>query len=290
MELNILQLNVFLEICKENIYQKELAIKLDKSKSQISRAIAVLSSVGLIEYSKRKLELSKNPFSTELKELLFKYPNLMEILKDSGIPILQSFLTEKTVKEISQETKLKEITIYKFIEKTKNLSILIKQKNKYIFNEKLWHSLKEFIIDYNYYNNNTDNRIPKGSIIYYKNKKEIIFSTQEELSNFIKTGFSVFKDYGINILNTTNYYSLSNKKLTLIDILEHTMTIVEKTKDYRQLLYLVLFFQKYRKSIRYFNKPQLLLNIISVLDGKTIDGYPTLKEIKEKVKLYNIKI
>jgi hypothetical protein len=290
MELNVLQLNVFLEICKGSIYQKNLAIKLSKSKSQISRSIAVLGSIGLIEYSKRRLELSKNPFSTQLKELLIKYPNLVEILRDSGIPILYSVLTEKTVKEISQETKLKEITIYKFIEKTKSLSILIKQKNKYIFNEKLWLSLKEFIIDYNYYNACTDNRIPKGSIIYYKNKKEIVFSTQDELQDITKTGFSVFKDYGINILNTTKYYYFPEKKLTLIDILEHTIKIVEKTKDSRQLQYLALFYQKYKKSVRYINKPQLLLNIINVLDGQIIGGYPTLKEISEKAKLYNIKI
>ena len=50
-----------------------------------------------------------------------------------------------------------------------------------------------------------DSRVPLGSIIYFKNKDEIIFSNKANI-DFSLTAFSRYADYGIKLLLPTNFY------------------------------------------------------------------------------------
>ena len=133
----------------------------------------------------------------------------------------------------------------------------------------------------------TDPRIPASAIIYYKKKDHIVFSSKEEL-DAVKTAFSAYKDYGINLLNITNFYYLPKQALSKEDILRHSLCIAEKDMDIRYLIFIALFYAKYRKELKI--KHQILININLVLSGKEVKGYPKYPEIKDRAEVYKIEV
>ncbi|HOW29807.1 MAG TPA: hypothetical protein PK685_04025, partial [archaeon] len=131
--------------------------------------------------------------------------------------------------------------------------------------------------------------VPVGSTIYYKNEKEIVFSIKQNINDATLTSFSAFKDYNLLIYTLENFYYLPKKQLTKQDILLHTLAIVEKTKEFRDRLYLALFYYKYKDEFKDIKHP-ILDNLNKIFAGEKIDRYPPLKEIKEKAKVYGIKM
>ena len=67
------------------------------------------------------------------------------------------------------------------------------------------------------------------------------------------------------------------------------MAIVEKTKEFRDRLYLALFYYKYKDELKDINHP-ILDDLNKIFSGEKIDRYPPLKEIKEKARMYGIKM
>jgi predicted transcriptional regulator len=293
MKLTKTQLYVFLEIIKQKNKVSLICKDLNKSRFQINKVIRQLIEKRFIIKEKYLLNISNYPFSLELKFLLTKFPKLITVLSDNGLILLISFLKESTVKEISVDTKIKEITIYKFINKANNFSILIKRKNKYLFNEKLWGDLKSFLLNYKSFNYNFDSKVPIGSKIYYKNKDEIVFSYEKDLDWASITAFTAFQKYNILLFSNIGYYYLPKKRLTKKEILFHTVKIVEKTMDFREILYLALFYYKYKIEFKNINlelKSNILNNLDQIYLGEKIKGYPPLNEIQEKAELYDIKL
>ena len=143
-------------------------------------------------------------------------------------------------------------------------------------------------MEYKKHEETTDLRIPANSTIYYKNKKEIIFSNIADL-DATRTGFSAYEKYGIKLLLTKNYYYLPKKTLTIQDILKHSLYITQKDKNIRNLTFICLFYLKNKNSLSSIKHP-ILNRIKQILKGKNIQGYPTLEEIKEKAEIYDIKI
>jgi hypothetical protein len=283
------QLQVFNEIINNNNRLFSIYQVLKKNKTHVSEILSYLIKKKLIIKKNQKFFVSDYSFSIKLNFLLTKAPKLIDVLKDHGIELLLLFFESLTVKKASEKSNLKEITIYKFIKKARNFSILCKNKNKYFFNEKIWPDLKFFLLDYKDFNNIFDERVPIGSVIYYKNKKEIIFSYEKELEWASPTAFTIFKNYGLLIYSNVGYYYLPKIKLTKKDILLHTLKIIEKTKDFREILYLALFYYKYKKEFKNI-KHEILDNLNKIYNGEKIERYPPLKEIKEKAEMYYIKM
>ncbi len=282
------QLLVFYEICQGKNRLSKILENIKMNKTHISEMIGILIREKLITKDKQKLSVSEYPFALKLQKLLLN-KNLIEILSYSGIKILTSALDKKTVKEIAKETGLKEITIRQFIRKAQGSSIFIKENKKYIVNYFVWPDLIDFLKDYKNFQDNYDYRVPVGSTIYFKNKKELVFSTKEKLDNATLTSFSAFKGYNLLIYTLENFYYLPKKKLNKKEILKHTLAVIEKTKDFRDRLYLALFYYKYKKEFKDV-KHEILDNLNKIFDGEKIERYPPLKEIKEKAKIYDIKM
>ena len=283
------QLRVFYEIISDNNNQSAISITLDKNKTYISKILGSLIKEKLIQKNKRLFEVSDYPFAIKLHSLLLTNKILINILCDSGISLLIILLTKSTIKEISTRSGLKEITIKKFISKARNMSIISYEKHNYFLNEDVWGSLKDFLLDYKSFQESYDDRVPVGSTIYFKTKNKIIFSYNKELDYASPTAFTIFKKYDILIFSNVGYYYLPKKLLTKKDILEHTIKVVEKTKDFRDRLYLSLFYIKYKSEFKECHNV-ILDNLDRILSGEKIIGYPPLKEIKEKLILYNIKM
>lgn len=288
MRLSKTELKALEQIARGNKSIKGIAIAIKKSKVQIYRAVKQLAEKEFIQCSNGACKPERITHVTLLLQLLFKYPNIIKLLSNSGIDIFIAIIDQKTISEIMQETKLKRTIIFEKLKQAKQISLVTKQNKKYCLNEKIWPNAREFFIELKKYEEATDRRVPANSTIYYKNEKEIIFSTQEEVDAAV-TGFSAYKEYGINILTPTIDYYLPKKKLTKEEVFMHSLHIAEKSKSIRNLTYVALFYLKFRKRLSMI-KHKIIDNINSILKGQDIPGYPALNEIKEKAELYDIKL
>lgn len=282
------QLSIIYEKGKGKNKVNEIALALKKSKSQIYRSLKDLSEMNIIHLKRGGFELRSNPHTNFLVNNLLNHPNLINLLSDSAIQILQECLSLTTISEMSKKTKLNNATIYNWIKKFQKVSIIKKVNNQYIFNTKLWVDLEEFLIEFKKFNDSLDNRINPNSKIYYKDKELIIFSTKTS-ENASFTAFSMYKKFGINILTIKNYYSLPVKNNNIRDVFIHSLYITEKEKDFRNLLFVALFYLKNRNKLDNINH-FILDNLKKVLKGEKIKDYPSLSEIKERAELYDIEV
>ena len=285
MNLSSTELKVIEQIAKNNKSINLIAKSIKKSNKQVYRAVKKLKEIGFIDNS---LEPIKSVHNNLLQQLILEYPSLISPLSNSGITIFTSIIEPKTIKEIIQKTGLKKGIIYKKFRIVKNISLVTKKNNKYALNEKIWPKLKDFFLELNKYEEIIDKRIPASSIIYFKNEKEIIFSNKEEL-NAALTAFSKYNQYNLKLLLPVYYYYLPNKELTKKEIFQHSLYIAEKEKSIRNLIYIALFYIKFKKELSKI-KHEIINNINIILKGKSLLNYPTLKEIKEKAQIYDIRL
>lgn len=289
MQLSQTELRVLEQVSYGNDRIENIAQKIHRSNSQIYRAKQNLLEQGFLHLNRGRLEPERTINSALILNLISRYPNLIELLSDSGLKILMSILKPKSINEIIKETNLKKSTIYKKIRIGLNISAIVIDKNhKYTINEKIWPNLKNYLEENKRIEETIDNRIPVNSLIYYKNEEEILFSNNSELKATL-TAFSAYEKYGIKIFLPTNFYFLPNKKLTKEEILLHSIYIINKERDHRYLTYLALFYIKFRDDFLNIKNP-VLKKIDNILKGNKIKGYPTLDEIKEKGALYDIRI
>lgn len=288
MVFTITELDVIYQKGKGKNTVSEIALALNKSKSQIYRALKNLEGLGIVQLKRNGFNLMPNTHTNLLVNNLLNHPNLVSLLSDSSIPILIECLSLTTISEISDKTNLNESTIYNWIKKFQKVSIVRKINNQYVFNEKLWDDLKEFIIEFKKFNDSVDKRVNPSSKIYYKDKDVIIFSSKtSEDASF--TAFSAYKEFGIDILTTKNYYSLPLKKNDLVDVFTHSLYVTQKEKDFRNLMFVTLFYLKHKNKLNKVNHA-ILDNIKKILKGEDIKDYPTLLDIKDRAKMYDIEI
>ena len=278
-----------LEVLKEIACGKNSIelITMNLSKKQLYKIINSLIRKDTIQKENHQLKPNNLPHVKLLSKILSENPNIILILADCGIAILTSLIESKSLNEIKQETLLKKSIIYRKLKMMLNTSMIFKKK-KYQINEKIWPVLKDYIIQLINYERLIDKNLPYDSIIYLKNKKEIIYSTSSKDSLGSKTAFSKYEDFGIKLLLTKNYFYLPTKKLSEKNILLHTLIICKKEKTIQNLIFLSLFYLKFKEKFKSVND-EILFNIDKVLQGSKLHGYPTKEEILQRVKLYNIK-
>ena len=289
MQLSEIELKTLQQIANGNTDIKKMAKTLNKDISRIYRTKNKLIEKNYIEFFQGMVVPKKTTHINLLLQLLIKYPNIISVLSGSGIPILTELLHPKTVEEVESNTDLKKSIIYKKIKQGMDISAIIQKKNyKYVINEKIWKELKDFLVEYKKHEETTDPRVPTNSIIYHKNQNEIVFSNKADLGAVL-SGFSAYKEHGIKILLTTNYYYLPKKSLSKPEIFKHSLYITLKEKNIRNLTFICLFYLKNKNDLLSIKHP-ILDKIKQILKGKKIPGYPTLEELKEKAEVYDIRI
>lgn len=287
MELSKGELLVLEQIAKGNKSLKSIALALNKSEKQVYVYVKNLSDKGYITLSNGSIEPKRLVHLSLLLQILSKIPNLVPMLSDAGISILIAILEPATVSDISKKTGYKKTAIYSKLIEARKRSLVNKNENKFEINEKMWGELKEFLEEAAKYESSIDERIPTSAIIYYKRGNEIIFSTKENI-DAVKTAFSAYERYGIELLTSTNYYYLPKKYLTKEEILIHSLYIEEKEHDMRYLTSIALFYAKYKNELKVSHP--IIRNLSEILSGKNINGYPTYQEIKDRADVYNIKL
>jgi predicted transcriptional regulator len=289
MQLSQIELKTLEQIAQGNNIIKEIARNLNRDKSRLYRIKQELIGKDILRFSNGKLEPKRLTYIVILLQLLSKYPNLVSLLSGSGIPILTALLEFNTIKEIEENTDFEKSIIYRKIKQAILISVVIQtHKKTYALNKKIWNDLIRFLEELKKYDETTDPRIPINSTIYYKANEEIIFSNKSELKAEL-TGFSAYSQFGIKLLLPTNYYYLPKKPLSKKEIFTHSLYITQKETDIRNLTFIGLFYRKYRGELQKIRHP-ILDKIKLVLNGKNIEGYPTLEELKDKAEIYDIRL
>lgn len=282
------ELKILEQVSQGNITVTGVARAIKKSEKQVYRASQKLAKKGFLELSKGNLEPKKSSHVIFLLHLLADYPNLTQLLSESGIEILFSLLKPKAVEDIINETGFKKSIIYRKLKQAMAISVVKKKNKQYFLDETLWGRLREFLEEFKKLLETTDPRIPANSVIYYKTDKEIIFANKTK-QDATPTAFSVYETYGIKILMPTNYYYLPKKNLSKKEIFIHSLYVTEKEKTIRHLTYVALFYLKFKKYVSSIKHP-IIEKIRMVMKGEKILGYPGLEEIKEKAEVYDIKL
>lgn len=287
MKISQTELKILGQISQGNMTITDIAKAIKKSEKQVYKASQKLIKKGFLELSKGNLEPKKSSHVTLLLHLLADYPNLTQLLSESGIEILSTLFEPKTVEDIINKTGLKKSIVYKKLQKARTISVIKRKNKQYFLNEKLWSKLREFLEEFKRLIETTDPRVPANSVIYYKTDKEILFSNRIK-QDAILTAFSTYENYGIKLLTPTNYYYLPKKRLSKKEIFIHSLYVTEKEKTIRHLTYAALFYVKFKKDLSSIKHP-ILEKIKIILKDKKISGYPKLEEIKEKAEIYDIK-
>jgi predicted transcriptional regulator len=288
MELSRTELQILGQLGRGLSKPMELAKAIEKSPQQAYVSLAVLENKGFVTRGRRLVQLSPKTHVSMLAKLLIAYPNLEDVLSDSGITILAALIKPLSVKELANATALKKSVIYKKVKQGINLSILRKENGEYHFNERIWDELKEMLIELSNYEKTIDKRVPPDAVIYHKTGSEIIFSTVRE-QDASTTAFSAYKDCGLSVFFPVNYYYLPAKSLSLRDIFIHSLYVAEKDMDYRELVYVALFYLKHQKPLKGI-RHAVLENIKRLLSGKKVASYPALEDIREKAAQYYMRV
>ena len=288
MRLSSTDLGILRQIAQGNRNIKNIASALNKSKAQIYRSGKKLIEKGFILHSRRFYEPAKTFPANLLLQILSEHSAIVKPFSNSGIEILTLLFEPKTIPEILKQLKIRKTQLFKKLNQARVISLVRKQNGKYLLNEKLWANAIDFLRNLKHYEQTTDPRVPANSAIYFKNEKEIIFSSREPV-HATPTAFSAYEKYGIKILTYTTYYYLPNKKLSKKEVFRHSLCIAEKEPDTRRIIFVALFYKKFRKELSSM-KNRMLENLNKVFGGQRIPGYPSLAEIQERAEVYGIKI
>lgn len=287
------ELQIIAELTKGNTSIITVAKALNKSEKHIYRIVQKLEEKDLTALSSGEIVPKKSTLMVRLTLILDSYPNLISILADSGISILMSLLEAKKVDEITEDTNAKKSTIYALLKKSLKISLVKKDSERYILNEKIWGEVADLLREIRDIERLLDPRVPYNSVIYYRNRDEVIYSNKHGGESGEKTGFSVFEKEGIRLLLPTTYYYYSDKEpekeFTKEDIFRHALYVAEKEASARHLIFLALFYCKFEEELKDV-KHDIVENLKLVLKGDKIRGYPALGEIKEKADMYGIEI
>ena len=288
MKFSITELKVISELGKGNESISEISKALKISSSQIYRVAQKLCQKGILNLSEGVLQAEMKTHVNLLLKLLSKAANLSSPLSGTGLQIYLSIIAPKTIKEIEKETGLHKTTVLKKINQGRKMSLLLIENKTYRINEKIWPDAKECFIELKKYEDSVDARIPVNSVIYFKNKEEIIFSNKKNI-DAEKTAFSAYEKFGIELLLITNYYCLPKRQLTKLEVFMHSLYVAEKNQDTRDLIFVALFLAKYKKELSGI-KHRIVENLNKVFSGQYVHGYPVLSEIKDRASIYNIEV
>lgn len=286
MRLSKEELKMLEQLSKGNNKVESVAKSLKKSKSHVYRLAKSLAVKGMIELKKGILEPKRLTHVAILLSLLSQYPSLIPPFSDSGISLFTALLTVNDLEGIMGKTGMKKAMIFRKLKQARAISLV--EKKKYAINSRIWPKAEEFLSELSRYEKAADSRLPIGSEIHFRNEKEIVFSSKAGIDAAI-TGFSAYKEYGINVLSPMTDYCLPKRKLSKKDIFRHSLYIAENEKSARNITLVALFYIKFRKSFAKV-KNNILDNIKRILKGDKIEGYPSLEEIKEKAETYGIEV
>lgn len=282
------ELNIVAQIAQGKRRVKEIAKALKKSTFQIYRSGKKLREKDVLSLHNSLYEPKKYTHVSMLIQLLVDYPSLVKPLSDSGLDLLIRLLEPKTVSQLIRESNTKRTQVFKKLKEAKGISLVKVTKGKYALNDTLWNNFIELLKEVKKYEQTTDSRIPASSIIYYKDGEKILFSNKETIDATL-SAFSSYEDYGIKLGLLRNYYYLPKKELSIKEIFVHSLYVAQRENTIQSLIFIALFYAKYKSKLSHIKHP-IRKNIDKIFEGEQIPRYPSLEEIRDRARVYDIQL
>jgi hypothetical protein len=266
-----------------------LAKELRLSIPQTYVVVRGLIEKKIVVRNKGLLEFEKQPFISLFVRVLFGHENLVNNLFGKRLCFLSEIIDGPLRADVIA-TKCDSTLelVYKFIQDARLIGLIKKTPFGYMLNEETWPQMKEFLVELIKQDMWFDERLPVGAKIYLRNKKGVLFSLRGSFKEGVPTAFSIFGKYGIKVHLLFNYYFYPKTNLSIQDIFDHSVVIVEKENEFGLKMFICLFYLKHRSKLS--NEGEVVRKIIDAFIGKKVEGYPPREEILEKCELYDIKV
>src|SRR5487761_1620789 len=201
-----------------------LANGLKISRRSIERTLKVLCEKGLASVQNGVASLSSTPKSS----LLARLSNDMQVYKlllDSGERILPTLLEPKRISEISKLTGLSSITIRRSLTRMKETGTILQSGNEFSINEE-YHDVR--VLASILYEEELSKLIQnKNEQIVFRDASKIIKRVPlgTIVSEGIKTAFSVFSSFGMDLRPESDYYVVPSQTIRREDAMVHALVV-----------------------------------------------------------------
>lgn len=269
---------------------EELSEAAKLSKVQIYRTVASLKEKKAVRLERGEIVFEEQPHIYSLTNLMHDASAATRLLAGNGLDIIREMREPRTAAEVAERLGISQSTVSRAIKRMRNNSMLSKDGDRYVINDRIWPELRPMADRYAAYSESFDDRVPTGSRIYHRSKELVIFSDDRDLE-CTKTAFSRFGEYGIKIYLGTRYYCSIPDPLTVRDIMVHCFEIITSDKDWRLRMMALIFYKKYRnelKDIEHSMKDEME-EVLRTKTGK-VNGWVPLKEMQTRAEMYGVNL
>ena len=259
---------------------KDLVKATHKSKSFVSKVLKSLIKKDLIKQEGNVYRLSPNPKSLLISSIARTFPGLLIGKREV---LLKNLAEEHTLQELQALTGISLKQIIEYLKEFKSYGVIVEKNGKYTLNrekEEVFELVKLFSLE------------EKSRGIVWKRGEEMLKVSEEEEDGSL-TAFSLFPDFGIKIFIPRNYYYFPKKKLSLEEILVHSLVF---SQTLQEKILVAIFYLKNEDSIdknllfslaRRFNVVDRLQELMNLVEKK---GTRINEDLIEKAREYGIEM
>jgi predicted transcriptional regulator len=273
---------------KQPLHPADLTHAINLRPESISRLITALANKGLLERDGKEIASARTPLAEAFKKLYFAHraSPFSLLLADRRVDLLYRIENvERSSEVLEKETGIPIKTIYRYLKDFLHLGVVKRTKKGKIylfsFNYVLWPELKNFVVNLLEYE--VLRLVPREGLLIKSYGDNALFKSLRQ-QDATPTSFSAYREHGILLGLRDNYYTLPKRRLSIMEIFLHSLDSAENVS---QRTYCILFYLKNRVELQGVQHP-MMKDIIAVLRGERVKGYPALEEINEQAELYGI--
>lgn len=255
----------------------------------LSRLITSLVNKGILERKDKEIALSRSPAAETFKRLYFSHraSPLSLLLAERRIDLLSLMENEHSVVMLEKETGIPKKTIYRYLKGLLRLGVTKRRKvgrtYLYSLNKTLWPEIGDFVSAIQEYQ--AMRLVPREALLIKIYREGVLFKSIRP-QDATPTSFSAYEEYGIELGLRDYYYILPKRKLSIQEIFIHSL---DSALEFSQKLFCLLFYLKNKERLKDIEHP-MMKDLLAVLHGERIKGYPTLEDIADRVDLYDIQL
>lgn len=205
--------------------------------STVRRILNWLTNIGVVEFLNGRYRLSK--FMSSIVDYLARNFDIDYILDRKFLPILLELESSKSFQELLSSLEISEKTLKKRLSLLMEKGIIRKVDNKYVLvDDKVLNIIVRFL------RSSLLDVGAKAEILWARGREKLVAVPKNVSVNGAKTAFSVFSQYGIEIETTKEYYFVPKKRLSLEEVIVHSI-IASGNDPYKLALVAVLLAKHY---------------------------------------------
>jgi len=267
---------------------EELSEAAGLSKVQIYRTVASLEEKKAVRLERGEIIFEEQPHLYTMTNIMHDAGAATTLLAGNGLDIIKEMREPRTAKEVAERLGISQRTVSRSIKRMRNVSMLSKDGDRYVINDRIWPELRPLANRYAAYSESFDERVPTGSRIYHRSKELVVFSNDRDLKH-TRTAFSRFGEYGIAIGLITQYYCNIPNPLTMHEIFMHCLRIITVEREWRLRMIALIFYKKYRNELNDIVHPMKdeMETVLRTKTGK-VNGWVPLKEMQTRAEMYGV--